>query len=157
MKPLFHLAGLLLVVVGTNDLAAAAPLPPMDPVTIDGTISQVQWSPDTKVKGRPGFSGSLGVDRTVPAHFRITLVDFRGVDKALAWRINGIMSDPSSNPNADRNRPPPHLVLQLNDKDPHALKPGMRIRVRDYVVSGDEGGTWTRFAKLEIVSKPAEK
>lgn len=157
MKPLFHLVGLLLLVVGMNAFAAAAPLPPMDPVTIEGTISQVQWSPDTKVKGRPGFSGSLGVDRTVPAHFRVTLVDFRGADKALAWRINGIMSDPSSNPNADRQRPPPHLILQLNDQDPNALKPGMRIRVRDYVVSGDEGGTWTRFTKWEVLSKPAEK
>lgn len=145
-----------IVIIGGATAAVAAPLPPMDPVTIEGKISNVQWTPDTKVKGRPGFSGSLGVDRTVPAHFRITLVDFSGLDKALAWRINGIMSDPSSNPNADRRQPPPHLILQLNDDDPHALKPGTRIRVRDYVVSGDEGGTWTRFTKLEVVSKPAE-
>jgi len=142
-----------IVTVGWVAAASAAPLPPMDPVTIEGTISQVQWMPDTKVKGRPGFSGSLGVDRTVPAHFRITLIDFRGLNKDMAWRINGIMSDPSSNPNADRGQPPPHLILQLNDKDPHALKPGMRVRVREYVVGGDEGGTWTRFTKLEIVSK----
>ncbi len=145
-----------IMIMSGNTSAFSAPLPPMDPVTIEGTISQVQWSPETKVKGRPGFSGSLGVDRTVPAHFRIKLVEFSGVDKALAWRINGIMSDPSSNPNADRRQLPPHLILQLNDDDPHALKPGMRIRVRDYVVSGDEGGTWTRFTKREVVSKPAE-
>jgi hypothetical protein len=123
---------------------------------IEGSISQAQWSPDTKVKGRPGFSGSLGVDQTVPAHFRIKLADFSGLDKAVAWRINGIVSDPSSNPNADRRQPPPHLILQLNDKAPQALKPGMRIRVPEYVVNGDEGETWTRFTKLEIICKPAE-
>lgn len=156
MTSRFRLLMFGILITGGATAAFAAPLPPMNPVTIEGSISQAQWSPDTKVKGRPGFSGSLGVDRTVPAHFRIKLVDFSGLDKAVAWRINGIMSDPSSNPNADRRQPPPHLILQLNDKDPQALKPGMRIRVREYVVNGDEGGTWTRFTKLEVISKPAE-
>ena len=152
----FRLFMLGIVIIGGATATFAAPLPPMDPVTIEGTISQVQWTPDTKVKGRPGFSGSLGVDRIVPAHFRVKLVDFSGLEKALAWRINGIMSDPSSNPNADRGQSPPHLILQLNDKDPQALKLGMRIRVRDYDVRGDEGGTWTRFTKLEVLSRPAK-
>jgi hypothetical protein len=140
MKSLVPPACALFLLVGFTAAASAAPLPPMDPVTIEGTISQVQWTPDKKVKGRPGFSGSLDVDRTVPAHFRITLVDFSGLNKNLAWRINGIMSDPSSNPNADRRQPPPYIVLQLNENDPHGLKSGMRIRVCDYFVSGDEGG-----------------
>lgn len=152
----FLLLMFAIMMMGSTTAVVAAPLPPMDPVTIEGTISQVRWTPDTKVKGRPGFSGSLGVDRTVPAHFRVTLVDFSGLDKALAWQINGIMSDPSSNPNADRRQSPPHLILQLNDQDPQALKSGMRIRVRDYVVRGDEGGTWTRFTKLEVLARPAE-
>jgi hypothetical protein len=143
------------LVVGFTAVLSAAPLPPMKPVTIEGMIAKVQWSPDTKVKGRPGFSGSLGVDHTVPAHFRITLVNFQGVDAALGWRLNGIMSDPVA-PDADREQRPPYLVVQLNGNDPHALTPGMRIRVREYVVSGDEGGTWTRFAKLEIISKPTD-
>lgn len=145
-----------IMMIGGTTSVVAAPLPPMDPVTIEGTIAKLQWSPDTPVKGRPGFSGSLGGDRTVPAHFRVTLVDFSGLDKALAWQINGIMSDPSSNPNADRRQSPPHLILQLNEQDSQALKPGMRIRVRDYDVRGDEGGTWTRFTKLEVLSRPAK-
>lgn len=145
-----------IMMIGGTTVVVAAPLPPMDPVTIEGAISQVQWTPDTKLKGHPGFSGSLEVNRTVPAHFRVTLVEFSGLDKAQAWQINGIMSDPSSNPNADRWQWPPHLILQLNDQDPHALKPGMRIRVRDYVVRGDEGGTWTRFTKREVLSRPAK-
>jgi len=156
MTSQFRLYMFGIVIIGSTTAAFAAPLPPMDPVTIEGMISQLQWTPATKVKGRPGFSGSLGVDRTVPAHFRIKLVDFSGLEKDLAWQINGIMSDPSSNPNADRRQSPPHLILQLNDKDPQALKPGMRIRVHEYIVNGDEGGTWTRFKKLEVISKPAE-
>lgn len=156
MTHYIRLVMLGIVVTGGATAIVAAPLPPMQPVTIEGSISQVQWTPETKIKGRPGFSGSLGIDRSVPAHFRVTLVDFRGLETALAWRINGIMSDSSSNPNADRRHSPPHLILQLNDKDPQTLKPGMRIRVSDYVVSGDEGGTWTRFTKLEVLSRPAK-
>lgn len=155
MRTTNFLAGLLSLaplVIGSA-VASAAPLPPMKPVTIEGTIAKAQWTPETKVAGRPGFSGSLGVDHTVPAHFRIELVDFRGLSTDLAWRLNGIMSDPTSS-QTERENPPPHLVLQLNEKNPHALMKGMRIRVGDYVVSGDEGGTWTRFTKLEILSRP---
>lgn len=132
-----------------------APLPPMQPVTVEGVIERLQWSPDTKVAGRPGFSGSLGRDHVVPAHFRITLVEYRGLEAAEAWRINGIMSDPGL-VGADRNRPPPHVILQVNDDDPHALVPGMRIRIKSYVVSGDEGGTWTKLQSLEVLSRPAD-
>jgi hypothetical protein len=127
----------------------------MEPVTVEGMIHRVQWSPDTKIAGRPGFSGSLGVDRIEPAHFRITLGDFSGLHVDEAWRLNGIMSVPTA-PDADRSVPPPYLVLQLNNDDPHALIPGMRIRVRGYVVSGDEGGTWTRFQVLDVMSRPAD-
>lgn len=143
-----------LISVASTAALHAAPLPPMQPVTIEGTIAKLQWSPDTPVKGRPGFSGSLGVDRTIPAQLRITLVDFRGIEADLAWRINGIMSDPAP-PDADRAKLPAHLIVQLDNKDPHALVPGMRIRVHDYDVRGDEGGTWTRFTKLEILAQPA--
>lgn len=134
-------------------IADGAPLPPMKPVTVEGVIRRLQWSPETKIAGRPGFSGSLGRDRVVPAHFRITLVEYRGVESDEAWRINGIMSDPGVS-EADRNQPPAHVILQLNDDDPHALMPGMRIRVKGYVVSGDEGGTWTRFQSLEVLRRP---
>lgn len=133
--------------------ARGAPLPPMQPVTVEGVIERLQWSPDTKVAGRPGFSGSLGRDHVVPAHFRITLVEYHGFEAEAAWRINGIMSDPGVS-GANRDRPPPHVILQLNHDDPHALVPGMRIRVTGYVVAGDEGGTWTRFQSLDVLSRP---
>jgi len=135
--------------------AWGAPLPPMKPVTVEGTIERVQWSPDTKIPGRPGLSGSLGVDRVEPAHFRITLVDYRGVDTATAWRLNRLVGELGAS-TADEREPPHSLVLKLNDDEPRALIPGMRIRVRGYVVSGDEGGTWTRYQSRDILSRPAE-
>lgn len=133
--------------------ARGAPLPPMQPVTVEGVIERLQWSPETKVAGHPGFSGSLSRDRVVPAHFRVAIVEYRGIEAEEAWRLNGIMSDPSVS-SANRDRPPRHIILQLNHDDPHALVPGTRIRVQGYVVAGDEGGTWTRFQALDVLSRP---
>lgn len=144
------------VFVVTIGAVLAAPLPPMKPVTVEGTVEIVQWSPDTKIPGRPGFSGSLGKDRVDPAHFRIKLCDYRGVDPTIARRLNALLGEVDTVREPDDDRPPPRLWLKLNNDDPHALVPGMRIRVRNYVVSGDEGGTWTRFDKLDLLSKDAK-
>jgi hypothetical protein len=125
----------------------------MPSVTVDGTIARVYWSPDTPLPGQPGRSGSLGRDRVDPAHFRVQLERYRGLDAATAWRLNGLVGETGPD-NEDRSRPPARLFLKLNHEDPHALRPGMRIRVRGYSVSGDEGGTWTDYQHLDILSRP---
>ena len=151
----FCVMSFVVVVAALLHPAWGAPLPPMQPVTVEGTIERVQWSPAAKIPGRPGFSGSLGKDRVEAAHFRLTLGEFRGVDAATAWRLNHLTGEMVS-ATADERQPPAYLILKLDDDDPQALVPGMRIRVRDYVVSGDEGGTWTRYQSRDVLSRPAE-
>ena len=134
----------------------AAPIPPLGPVTVEGTIVEAEWSPSARIKGRPGMSGTLGIDRTEPAHFRVKLTDFKGVEPATAWRMVLYLGGGSAEP-VDQTRPPKHLPLKLNHKNPKALKTGMRIRVVDYGVAGDEGGTWTEYKAIEVLSGEGDK
>lgn len=63
------------IILAVSHLSADI-IPPVDPVDITGTIIDAEWMPERKVKGRPGYSGSLGHDRTFPAQFRAQLKDF---------------------------------------------------------------------------------
>lgn len=131
----------------------AAPLPPEKPATISGTIVSADWTPATPRKARPGFSGSLGVDVVVPAHFRVVLKDYDGVSSTTAKRISFYVTEHAAEDSAQSR-----VALQLNHKDREFLQPGMRIRVRNYHIAGDEGGTWTKYDKIEILaSKPPAK
>lgn len=149
MKSLFRIWLNGLIFVSLSAVTFAAPLPPMKPVTVEGTIVEARWSPSMPHKGQPGFSGSLGNDRVEPAHFHIKLRDYRGVEAAEACRLNFLLGDTTAPQGA-----PEFLLLKLNHDDAEALKKGMRLRVVDYRVAGDEGGTWTRYTKLEIDQKP---
>lgn len=145
--------------------AWAAPLPQLAPVTVEGTVMEVEWNPALKVEARPGMSGTLGIDRTIPAHFFVSLADFRirklnagnradsgnaEQKTAMAWKINRYWENGQSG-TADHTRPPQHLLLRLNHNDPNAIRKGMRIRVVDYSVVGDEGGTWTGYKAIEEI------
>jgi hypothetical protein len=117
----------------------AAPMPPVGPVTIEGTIQEVRWYPEKLVKGTPGMSGSAGKDRTFPARYVIRLTDV-----VLREQFQG---------NAAKFERTGGATVMLNHKvDDQFLKKGMRIILFNYRESGDEGGTWTSFDRLEVVN-----
>ena len=133
--------------------AMAAPIRPIGPVDVSGTISEIKWVPEEKVRGIPGMSGSLGHDRTRFAHFLVTLTDYDGVNAETARRMTGYL-DRTSFKGGDQGDKPSFILLKINHNDKNYLKKGMRMRVIGYKVRGDEGGTWTYYDKLEI---PASK
>jgi len=124
-------------------IAAAAPLPPFQPVNICGTIVEQAWVPTETQPGRPGFSGSLGHDRTFPAHLRIILEAYSGIDATTAQRINywlGFSQQPSEAPK--------RLLLWLPTDNPALLTSVRRLCVEGFSIRGDEGGTWTSFRQV---------
>ncbi|MHB8901465.1 MAG: hypothetical protein ACYC6Y_22165 [Thermoguttaceae bacterium] len=150
MKRMFEV---MLVLVGLGCLTAVwgVPLPPMEPVTIEGSVAEADWHPSRYLEGKPGFSGSLGKDRTEPAHFVVKLDDYRGVNTATAWRLVRTLGVVPAK-GASEKQPPKYLVVRLDHKDSKALKKGIRIRIVGYRISGDEGGTWTHYEELWILS-----
>ena len=132
-------------------IVSAAPLPPFEPVNITGTIMMKEWFPETKVKGIPGMSGSAGRDRTFPSHFKVILENYEGIDITTARRINFLLEFSSGcSESPDK---PKQLFLKLPHQDKFFLDQAVRIRVRGYKITGDEGGTWTSYEKIEILSK----
>lgn len=127
----------------------AAPLMPLGPFDITGTIRDIQWAPEKKVKGIPGMSGSAGRDRVIQAHFLITLTDFEGVGSETAIAMTRYL-DWSSTKDVRKDEKPSSLLLKLNHSDKEYLKRGMNIKVIGYTVRGDEGGTWTSYKNIEI-------
>lgn len=121
--------------------AEAAPLPPFPPVNICGVIIEQSWIPIESVPGRPGFSGSLGHDRTFPAHVRIVLENYTGIDAMVARRINGFLSATEL---SDMNR----LALRLPTDNPELLRGVHRLCIEGFAIRGDEGGTWTTYRRL---------
>ncbi len=117
-----------------------------------GTIAEVKWAPEVSVKGRKGFSGSLGRDRVFPAHFEVTLRKYSGPTAKEAWRLNGFMSV-EADAAWDRDKLPPILEVWVNSEKRELLKPGMRLRLHGYRVTGDEGGTWTSVDRWEILEE----
>jgi hypothetical protein len=132
-----------------------APLPPMGKVDIDGTIEKATWEPEKKLKSNKGMSGSAGRDRTLPAHFVVTLKGFSGPTVKQAAMMNSFVG-------AARSGDPDHampsrLTVWINSNDASTLKPGMRIRIPGYTVTGDEGGTWSHHGQVQIHASPSPK
>jgi len=136
------------VLVALN--ASAAPIPRLGPVDVTGTIVEAQWTPEQNIKGIPGMSGTLGIDRVVHAHFVVALEQYEGVDPKTARRMTGYL-DPSAPRELDSSEAPKRILLQLNHEDRDFLKRGMRITVTGYKIAGDEGGTWTSFTEIKIL------
>ena len=101
------------------------------------------------------MSGSAGIDRTVPAHFLVTLRDFEGVDSKTALVMTRYL-DPSVFKDEGKDIIPPFIILKINQSDKNYLKQGMLIKVRGYTVRGDEGGTWTHYTKIDILKQPSQ-
>jgi hypothetical protein len=116
----------------------AAPIRPVGPVTIEGTIQEIRWYPEKLVKATPGMSGSAGKDRTFPARYVIRLADLH-----MRGPVQGDISKFERTGGA--------TVMLNHQADDQFLKKGMRIVVFNYRESGDEGGTWTSFDRLDVV------
>ncbi len=126
--------------------AEAAPIPPIGPLDLCGEVAMQSWEPERFVAGKPGFSGSLGRDRTFPARFRVVLRNYRGVDAATAGRINGYLSMRPE----ERGAGEPRVVLLLPHADARFLDGAVSLCVEGFHISGDEGGTWTRYRTLSV-------
>ena len=145
-------AGVLTLVICSA--VNAAPLRRYKPVDICGTIVERSWVPAEFRRGRPGFSGSLGHDRTFPAHVRVVLENYTGIDAATAHRINRTLGFAD----ATMPQPPgaPQRLLLLLPTDDRALLAGVnRLCVEGFGITGDEGGTWTHYQR--IVALPTER
>jgi hypothetical protein len=116
----------------------AAPIRPVGPVTIEGTIQEIRWYPEKLVKATTGMSGSAGKDRTFPARYVIRLADLH-------------MREPVQGDISKFERTGGATVMLNHQADDQFLKKGMRIVVFNYRESGDEGGTWTSFDRLDVV------
>jgi len=139
MKKIF-LINVICLFVLLSIFSYAAPLPQMKPISIEGTIKTISWLPEKKVMAQPGFSGTLGKDRVFPAHYIINLTDTL------------VESDSNSTSPYNKYKSGEDISIIINHmQDDGYLKEGMRIKIYDYKVSGDEGGTWYSFGKIEFL------
>ena len=130
----------------------AAPTPAVGPLDVEGKVLRVDWSPKKSAQGIPGMSGTMGIDRIIPAHFRVYLTDYSGVDADVIGRMKAIYRWPISD-NLNTDGTPEFIVLQLSHEDKTFIRKGMKIRVRGYLLKGDEGGDWTSYQEIQILSQ----
>ena len=119
--------------------SSASPMPPTATMTIEGRIQEISWYPKKHVKGIPGMSGSAGVDRTVPAHYKVSLID----TKVTSQENDNVPFTSGSPINIKLNHP----------KDDKFLMKNMQVRIIDFRMGGDEGGIWTSFKNIELLGK----
>lgn len=127
----------------------AAPLPAVGKVDIEGMIEKATWKPEKKLKAVKGMSGSAGRNRTLPAHFVVVLKDFSGPTAKQAGMLNSFVGGAGSGGTVGGM--PSKLTVWINSGDPADLKPGMRVRLSGYTVTGDEGGTWAHHEGVRIL------
>lgn len=84
--------------------------------------------------------GSARQDRTFPAHYKVKLAN--------------IIVPPTAHEQYPFYKNGDSTNVRLNhEEDDGYLKPGMRIKITDYQRGGDEGGEWSRFKGVEILSQ----
>jgi hypothetical protein len=133
-------------------VAAAAPIRPVGPLDVTGTVSEVRRVPERLIKGTPGASGSLGRDRIEAAHLLVKLIDYEGITPETARIMTHYLNESASRNTPDKD-PPPFVLLRLGIKNPDQMRPGLRIRVTGYKVAGDEGGTWTAYTEITFLGQ----
>jgi hypothetical protein len=132
---------LVYILIFVSFMKFSAPLPQTGPFDIKGCIKEISWHPVKFIKKIPGASGTLGKDRKVPAHYRITLTDTTvdnrgGMNSHPAYKSGKI------------------IRLTINhEKDDGFLRKRMIIKILDYRVRGDEAGNWYSFRKIQIIRK----
>ena len=126
----------------------AAPMPPIGPVDIEGTIIDIYDVPAHTREGVPGMSGSAGRTRHIPAAQIISLVNVSGYDPESIWAW---MRYPERHvydgPPEDQE-----LVLTVMGRTPR-LSVGMRVRFVSFRMRGDEGGIWSRHEKVRVIAR----
>jgi len=127
----------------------ASPMPPQPELNIEGLVAVVEWVPEITEKGVEGMSGSLGGDRTFPAHYRVELVDCN-----IALAEGETEPAPDSWPGQKLGKQEKYSVSLNHPADDGLIKHGMRIKVLGYNQSGDEGGVWTKYKKIETEAAP---
>jgi len=141
-----------LFIIALNTIAA--PIRPIGPVDVSGTVSEIKLVPEEKLKGIPGMSGSAGHDRVIPEHFLVTLIDYDGVTAETARMMTRYL-DWNALKGEEQKDKPSFILLRINYGDRNFLKKGMKIKVSGYTVRGDEGGTWTSYGTIDILSQPS--
>lgn len=137
-----------LIVIATNTMAAQ--LMPLGPVDVTGMVSEITWVSERKEKGIPYATGSLGGDRTWPAHFRVKLIGYEGVTAETAIRMTSMIEWKALEGLKQKDRSSFALV-NISHNDGEFIKKGIRIKISGYSIRGDEGGTWTSYNKFEIL------
>lgn len=139
----------IIMVIAFAAAGTTAPMAPQPELDIEGLVAIIEWVPEVTEKGVWGMSGSLGGDRTFPAHYEVELVDCN-----VALAEGEIEPDPDFMPGIKLGKQEKYSVTLNQPADDGFLKRGMRIKVLGYNVSGDEGGVWTKYRKIETEVAP---
>ena len=132
-------------------LVLAAPTPRFGPFDVEGTVSHVQWLPEKFVKAGPMMTGTAGHDRVFPAHFLVSLTAYSGIDAGTIREMKYVFPW-SISAEQDSRGMPEFIILHLSHNDKAFMKEGMRIRVRGYVLWGDEGGAYPSYEEIQVLS-----
>lgn len=144
-------AGLVQGAVSTR----AAPLPPFEPVDLCGAIRSIQWLAPMTLPGDERISGSASRDRTWPGRFAVILGQVTGIDASTRQRINDLLSTGADGKQIPID--PGEVLVVLPHEDPERLRGAAALCVTGFVISGDEGGTWTRYTGLWITAWQTDK
>lgn len=120
-------------------LAAAAPIPKTGPLTIEGLVEDVRWSPGTVHKGMHGMSGTLAQGRTFPARYQVVLKNISILEAGGGYGLS-----------VDRESGKAMLLLN-HPSDDQFIRTGMRILVSGYEEWGDEGGSWSKHISIKVI------
>jgi len=110
----------------------AAPYNTRPPVTLEGTVKEITWHSEEFRQGIP----RRRADSTIPAHYVIGLDDIT---------ITGEHKSESEFKDGDAGR-----IRFRHESDDGYLMPGMRIRLTDFCIRGDEWGDWAFFTSIEV-------
>jgi len=142
--------GIELCLLCFASLLLSAPVPPVGPVDVEGTIVQAPWFPEESVKGNPDMTGSAHFDRIIPARFMLHLKNYSGMDAQAIGTMKAFYHWSASD-NLNSSGMPEHIVLRLSHPDKTFLKDGIKVRVTGYTLRGDEGGDWTSYKEIQIL------
>ena len=152
MKICCRLFLVVLIIFVITSQGIGAPIRPFGPVDVAGVIGDLHWYPEKKEKAIRGMSGSAGVDRTMPAHFLLTLRVVEGVDSQTAVAMTRYF-DSLAFKSEEKNFMPTFVVLKINHSDKNYLKKGMKIKVfadTQSVATKGEPGHITQESILSI-------
>ena len=106
------------------------------PVNLEGVIQKVTWHSPQFIRGIPMMSGTLGRDRTIPARYKLEFQEIEVSDLEKFRRLG--------------------CVVVYHPQDDGFLIAGMRIRIDGLTMSGDEGGDYIFYDRVEILDGSVE-